>query len=95
MKNNKETAPITEKEREDFWLEIGPASAYYGTYPMKQPEKTAMPARTGSGLALTAQSRAPAPVELRRIAPHWNLGMICRPSTGPEKSHQNKIHLSA
>ena len=31
MKNNKETAPITEKEREDFWLEIGPASAYYGT----------------------------------------------------------------
>lgn len=30
MKNNKETAPITEKEREDFWLEIGPASAYYG-----------------------------------------------------------------
>ena len=31
MKNSKETAPITEKEREDFWLEIGPASAYYGT----------------------------------------------------------------
>ena len=31
MKNKKETAPSTEKEREDFWLEIGPASAYYGT----------------------------------------------------------------
>ncbi len=31
MKHSKETAPITEKEREDFWLEIGPASAYYGT----------------------------------------------------------------
>ena len=30
MKHNKETTPITEKEREDFWLEIGPASAYYG-----------------------------------------------------------------
>jgi len=30
MKNNKETAPSTEKEREDFWLEIGPASAYEG-----------------------------------------------------------------
>ena len=25
------TAPTTEKERENFWLEIGPASAYYGT----------------------------------------------------------------
>ena len=31
MKNKKETAPTTEKERENFWLEIGPASAYYGT----------------------------------------------------------------
>ena len=31
MKNKKETAPTTEEEREDFWLEIGPASAYYGT----------------------------------------------------------------
>ena len=31
MKNKKETEPTTEKEREDFWLEIGPASAYYGT----------------------------------------------------------------
>ena len=31
MKHNKETTPSTEKEREDFWLEIGPASAYYGT----------------------------------------------------------------
>ena len=27
MKNKKETAPTTEKERENFWLEIGPASA--------------------------------------------------------------------
>ena len=24
MKNKKETAPTTEKERENFWLEIGP-----------------------------------------------------------------------
>ena len=31
MKHKKETAPTTEKERENFWLEIGPASAYYGT----------------------------------------------------------------
>ena len=94
MKNNKETAPSTEKEREDFWLEIGPASAYYGTdsYETAKENGDASPdgkARGGSVLALTAQSRAPAPVELRRIAPHWNLGMICRPSTGPEKSHQN------
>ena len=29
MKNNKETAPIIEKEREDFWLDNDPASAYY------------------------------------------------------------------
>ena len=29
MKNKKETSPTTEKERENFWLEIGPASAYY------------------------------------------------------------------
>ena len=31
MKNEKDAAPVTEEEREDFWLEIGPASAYYGT----------------------------------------------------------------
>lgn len=31
MKNKKEAAPVTEEEREDFWLEIGPSSAYYGT----------------------------------------------------------------
>ena len=30
MKNKKETVP-GEKEREDFWLEIGPPGAYYGT----------------------------------------------------------------
>ena len=35
MKHNKETAPSTEKEREDFWLEIGPASAYYGKIGLK------------------------------------------------------------
>ena len=35
MKNKKETAPTTEKEREDFWLEIGPASAYYGKIGLK------------------------------------------------------------
>ena len=31
MKNKKEAAPVTDEEREDLWLEIGPASAYYGT----------------------------------------------------------------
>lgn len=31
MKNEKDAAPVAEEEREDFWLEIGPASAYYGT----------------------------------------------------------------
>ena len=31
MKNKKETAPTTEKERENFWLENGPASAKSGT----------------------------------------------------------------
>lgn len=31
MKNEKDAAPVTEEEREDFWLEIGPAGAYYGT----------------------------------------------------------------
>ena len=31
MKNKKDAAPVAEEEREDFWLEIGPASAYYGT----------------------------------------------------------------
>ena len=35
MKNKKETAPTTEKERENFWLEIGPASAYYGKIGLK------------------------------------------------------------
>ena len=42
----KETAPTTEKERENFWLEIGPASAYYGTDSYETAKrKTAMPAR--------------------------------------------------
>ena len=26
----KDEFPVTPEEREDFWLEIGPASAYYG-----------------------------------------------------------------
>ena len=43
MKNKKETAPTTEKERENFWLEIGPASAYYGTDSYETRKKTAMP----------------------------------------------------
>ena len=31
MKNKKETAPTTEKERENFWLEKGTARGYYAT----------------------------------------------------------------
>ena len=36
MKNNKETAPITEKEREDFWLTLEPL-------PAPDPEKPSAP----------------------------------------------------
>ena len=59
MKNKKETAPTTEKERENFWLEIGPASAYYG--PRK---KTAMPARMAKPGGLKARSQKKSKINL-------------------------------
>ena len=63
MKNKKETAPTTEKERENFWLEIGPASAYYGT-DSYETEKMAMPARMAKPGGLKAQSRKKSKINL-------------------------------
>ena len=34
------------EEREDFWLDLGPASAYEGWTAVRQPAATATPART-------------------------------------------------
>ena len=64
MKNKKETAPTTEKERENFWLEIGPASAYYGTDLMRPRKKTAMPARMAKPEGLKAQSQKKSKINL-------------------------------
>ena len=52
MKNKKETAPTTEKERENFWLEIGPASAYYGTdsYETAKEKRRCKPGRQSPGV---------------------------------------------
>ena len=52
MKNKKETAPTTEKERENFWLEIGPASAYYGTdsYETDERKRRCQPGWQAGGL---------------------------------------------
>ena len=63
MKNKKETAPTTEKERENFWLEIGPASAYYGT-DSYETAKTAMPARMAKPGGLKARSRKKSKINL-------------------------------
>ena len=60
MKNKKETAPTTEKERENFWLEIGPASAYYGT----DSYETAKEARMAKPEGLKARSRKKSKINL-------------------------------
>ena len=87
MKHNKETTPSTEKEREDFWLEIGPASAYYGTDSYETARENGDASPDGKRLGFDGAEPGTGPVELRRKALRWSLGMICRPSTGPEKSH--------
>ena len=63
MKNKKETAPTTEKERENFWLEIGPApiTAQILTRPRK---KTAMPARMAKPGGLKARSQKKSKINL-------------------------------
>ena len=57
MKNKKETEPTTEKEREDFWLEIGPASAYYGTDSYETAKENGDASPDGKAGGLKAQSQ--------------------------------------
>lgn len=68
MKKEKETAPATDEEREDFWLEIGPASAYYGTdsYETAKENGDASPdgKRLGFGGAEPGTDCEPAPENL-------------------------------
>ena len=61
MKNKKETAPTTEKERENFWLEIGPASAYYGTDSYETAKEKHRPQRK-NGRTSGWRSAPPAPI---------------------------------
>ena len=95
MKHNKETTPITEKEREDFWLEIGPASAYYGTDSYETARENGDASPDGKRLGFDGAEPSTGPRGAAPDSPALEPWMICRPSTGPEKSHQNKIHLSA
>lgn len=45
----------SKEEREDFWLDLGPASAYEGLDCAKPPAVTATPARTALPTALRAR----------------------------------------
>ena len=45
------------EEREDFWLDLGPASAYEGWTAVRQPAATATPARTA--LPMVSKGRKP------------------------------------
>ena len=64
MKNKKETAPTTEKERENFWLEIGPASAYYGTDSYETAKENGDAARMAKPGGLKARSRKKSKINL-------------------------------
>lgn len=64
MKNKKETAPTTEKERENFWLEIGPAAPITAQILTRPRKKTAMPARMAKPGGLKAQSRKKSKINL-------------------------------
>ena len=89
MKHNKETAPSTEKEREDFWLDLGPASAYEGLDCCETARRDgdASPDGRAHGFAGAESPKGLVAPRVGRKALRWSLGMICRPSTGPEKSH--------
>lgn len=64
MKNKKETAPTTEKERENFWLEIGPASAYYGTDSYETAKENGDASRMAKPEGLKAQSQKKSKINL-------------------------------
>ena len=64
MKNKKETAPTTEKEREDFWLEIAPPAPITAQILTRPRKKTAMPARTAKPGGLKARSRKKSKINL-------------------------------
>ena len=64
MKNKKETEPTTEKEREDFWLEIGPASAYYGTDSYETAKENGDASPDGKARGFEAQSQKKSKINL-------------------------------
>ena len=64
MKNKKETAPTTEKERENFWLEIGPASAYYGTDSYETAKENGDASPDGKARGLKARSQKKSKINL-------------------------------
>ena len=71
----------SKEEREDFWLDLGPASAYEGLDCCETARRDgeASPAGLHNGSGWT----------------RWAAPTMCRPSTDKDKrkSYQNKIHL--
>lgn len=70
----------SKEEREDFWLDLGPASAYEGWTAVRQPAATATPARTALPMVSKGpkarKTSWPRPTTTRTA----NRCRICRPS---------------